>query len=234
MNTKERSSKEEIMDDFDLQGHALEEIFEDLDKVNSWLGGNKVSINGLEKLLKSTCYEQPLKIMDIGCGDGSLLKEVAIYGRKKRIDMELIGIDANQHAIEIARRKTKEFPEITYEAVDVFSDEFKKRKVDVILCILTLHHFQDNQIKALLQTFLKMVKLGVVINDLQRSKMAYHLFRLFSAIFMNNEIAKKDGLTSIRRSFKRRDLERYGEKLEVRKQEINWKWAFRFQWILFK
>ena len=234
MNLEERSSREEIMDDFNLQGPALEEIFEDLDKVNSWLGGNKVSLDGVEKLLNASCYSQPLTIMDVGCGDGSLLKEIAEFSRKRGIKVRLIGIDANQYAIEIARRKTRDFPEIEYEALDVFSEEFRQREADIILCILTLHHFKDEQVIQLLQSFLKMAKIGVVVNDLQRSKVAYRLFKLFSSVFMRNEIAKKDGLTSIRRSFRRKDLMKYRKQLKIRKQEISWKWAFRYQWILFK
>ena len=234
MNISQRSDQKEIMDDFELQGPALEEIFQDLHKVNSWLGGNSISLDGVRKLLESTCFDQPVSIMDIGCGDGSLLKEVATYGREQGITMKLLGVDANKHAIEIAKQKTKDFPEIQYEAVDVFSEEFQERKVDIILCILTLHHFKDEQIVNLLQSFIKMAQLGVVINDLERSKTAYHLFQLFSAVFMKNEIAKKDGLTSIVRSFKRKDLIRYGKLLEIRKQDLNWKWAFRFQWVLFK
>lgn len=234
MNISKRSAQQEIMDDFELQGTALKEIFVDLDKVNTWLGGNSISLDGVKKVLKSTCFAQPVTIMDIGCGDGSLLKEVAAYGREKGITLKLLGVDANQHAIEIAREKTKDFPEIEYEAVDVFSETFQERKVDIILCILTLHHFKDKQIVHLLQSFIKMAQLGVVINDLERSKIAYHLFQLFSAVFMKNEIAKKDGLTSILRGFKLNDLVRYGEHLEIRKQELNWRWAFRFQWVLYK
>lgn len=234
MTTKFRSDKREIMDDFELQGKELKKTLNDLDKVNKWLGGNKVSIEGLESVLKSTCFAQPVRIMDVGCGNGSLLKEIAEYGRKNGIQMQLSGIDANPYTIELARQNTSSYPEITFKALDIFSEDFKYQKVDIIFCTLTLHHFSDPEILQILENFTQIAEMGIVINDLHRSRVAYFLFRIFCKVFIDNEIAKKDGLTSILRGFKKEDLKAYGKNLEVRAQKINWKWAFRYQWILLK
>ena len=222
------------MDDLELQGPELKKTLKDLDKVNKWLGGNEITLEGIKKLIKDQRNEEPLKILDVGCGNGSVLKEVAQLGRQKGQKMNLLGIDANPYAVRIAEENSKNFPEIQFQVLDVFSEEFSKIKVDIILCTLTLHHFKDDEIVRLLQKFVEMSSIGIVINDLERSPVAYELFQLFCAAFINNKIAKDDGLVSIRRSFKKEDLERYGKELRVQKQEISWKWAFRYQWILYK
>ncbi|MGB7842911.1 MAG: methyltransferase domain-containing protein [Salinimicrobium sp.] len=234
INSKHRSREEEIMDDFQLQGSQLKTTLEDLDKVNKYLGGNEITLEGVEKMIKSTCFEPPLHILDVGCGNGSLLKEVANLGRKKGVEMRLKGIDANIHAIEIARENCREYPEIIFEAQDVFSKEFEKENTDIVLCTLTLHHFTDTEIKRLLKNFVRKSNIGIVINDLKRSRLAYLLFQLFCAVFIRNDIAREDGLVSIKRSFRKKDLYNYGKNLKVRKQEIRQKWAFRYQWILLK
>lgn len=234
INTGKRSDRKEIMDDLEMQGEELEKTLGDLDKVNRWLGGNRISLEGVEKLLKSCCYTRPVRIIDVGCGNGTILKEVAELGRKRGEKLELVGIDANKHAMDIARKNLAEYPEVSFKAMDVFSKEFKAQEADIILCTLTLHHFSDEEIKELMTTFTSMAGLGVVVNDLQRSRSAYYLFQAFCAAFGLSEINKKDGLTSILRSFKRSDLEKYGNHLNVSRQEINRKWAFRYQWILYK
>lgn len=234
INTVERSNREEIMDDFNMQGEELEKTLLDLDKVNKWLGGNKITHEGVEKLLKHKKFNEPVRIVDIGCGNGSILKEIAQRARKRNIKMKLLGIDANSNAVDIARKNLSAYPEVSFEAMDVFSDDFKALEADIFLCTLTLHHFHDDEIKKLLKTFIEAANIGIVINDLQRSRSAYYLFQVFCTAFGIREINRKDGLTSILRSFKRRDLEEYGRNLPVKRQEISWKWAFRFQLILYK
>lgn len=234
VSTKFRSEEREIMDDLDFKGQELESTLDDLDRVNRLLGGYKVTLQGIEKILGSACFSQPVEITDVGCGNGSMLRQVAKMGRSKGIKMKLKGVDISDHTIEIARKQSKDFPEISFERMDVTSEEFKNTKTDILLCTLTLHHFCDEEIENLLKILERSSQMGIVINDLHRSKTAYYLFKLYCAVFMRNEVAKKDGLTSILRGFKRKDLEWYGRNLKMRKQLLSWKWAFRFQWILLK
>jgi hypothetical protein len=46
-------------------------------------------------------------------------------------------------------------------------------------------------------------------------------------------MTKEDGLISVLRAFKKADLEKITEKLNA-KSTIQWKWAFRYQWIIQK
>ena len=48
--------------------------------------------------------------------------------------------------------------------------------------------------------YVELAKIGIVINDLQRSGLAYYLFKLFSLIFIKTDVAKIDGLISISNS----------------------------------
>ena len=53
VNTKYRSNKKEIMDDLDYQGPILHDSLDKLSKINQWLGGHKVTLDGIKKALKS-------------------------------------------------------------------------------------------------------------------------------------------------------------------------------------
>lgn len=232
IDTTKRTQEEEIMDDFYLKGKDLERTLADLDKVNRWLGGNQITLDGIKKLLPKQPFGV-IKIIDIGCGNGMILREIAAWGKKEQINFELIGIDANTNAIDIARRLSTDYPNISFKALNIFSDTFDALNADIFLCTLTLHHFKKKQIHQLLQKCLGNCSLGIVINDLQRSRSAYYLFQAFCFLFIHNEIAKKDGLISIRRGFKRKELEDFSKDLNT-PTEIDWKWAFRYQWILYK
>jgi hypothetical protein len=51
------------------------------------------------------------------------------------------------------------------------------------------------------------------------------------SIFISNKMIIEDGLTSVLRGFKRKDLKEMSEKINV-KPVVSWKWAFRYLWIL--
>ena len=230
ISTKNRTDKEELMDDFSIGGDLLRDTLDKLENINRWLGGNLVTLNSLKKVIKNHPKEQELKIVDIGCGHGDILRDVAKFGRKNGYTMSLLGVDANPTAIEYANELSTEFSEIIFKTEDIFSDEFKTRKFDVVLATLFLHHFKEEQLVSFLENTLKQAKIGIVVNDLHRHKLAYYLFMLLS-VFIKNKMIIEDGLTSVLRGFKRKDLEIIARKLQI-KTQISWKWAFRFQWIL--
>jgi 2-polyprenyl-3-methyl-5-hydroxy-6-metoxy-1,4-benzoquinol methylase len=230
ISTKNRTDKEELMDDFSIGGDLLRDTLDKLENINRWLGGNLMTVKALKKVLKNHPKEQELIIADIGCGHGDILRDVAKFGRKNGYKMKLIGMDANPTAIAYANELSTEFPEISFKTEDIFSEAFKNRKFDVVLATLFLHHFKEAQLVSFLGNTLKQTKIGIVVNDLHRHKLAYYLFMLLS-VFIKNNMIIEDGLTSVLRGFKRNELVHISNKLKV-KPQISWKWAFRFQWIL--
>lgn len=231
ISTKIRTNEAEIMDKFDFQGEELREVLQTIDRINTNLGGHRVTVKGIEKLLENHSKKH-LIIADLGCGSGDALRQISKWAKKKQINVQLIGIDANPNTIQIAREWSKNYKNISYRVIDVFSEDFDDFEADIITCCLTLHHFEDHLIKQLLPILLDKANLGLVINDLDRNKLAYRLFKLYCSLFVNSDIAKKDGLTSILRGFKSRDLENYARDLNF-KHQITWYWAFRYQWIIY-
>ena len=232
INTKQRTDKEELMDDFSIGGDLLRDTLDKLEKINRWLGGNKVTVNGLKALLKNHPKEQKITIVDIGCGHGDILRDVAKFGRKEGYKFTLIGLDANSAAIDYANELSMEYPELSFKTQDIFSKDFKSETFDVVIATLFLHHFKEEQLVSFLKNTIKQTKIGMVVNDLHRHTLAYYLFLLLS-IFISNKMIIEDGLTSVLRGFKRNDLQTIAKNIQS-KSIISWKWAFRFLWIIKK
>jgi len=230
VDTTFRSEETEIMDDFSLEGELFRDTLDKLETINRTLGGNIVTINGVKKLIKNQPRERVITIIDLGCGHGDILRDLAKAGRKRGYKFELIGIDANQDAIDYANELSQEYPELSFKAIDIFSTNFQQLNYDVVLCTLFAHHFKDEELKSLLKSLLDRATLGIVINDLHRNKIAYYLFKLIG-LFVKNRMVREDGLTSILRAFKRKELEHISKEINA-KATIQWKWAFRYQWIL--
>ncbi|MBS7253625.1 methyltransferase domain-containing protein [Flavobacterium branchiicola] len=234
LSTKYRTEETEIMDDFSLEGAELIDALNQIARINQLLGGNKLIVHGLKQLLIETNSNEPIIIADIGCGNGDMLRMLAQYGKKRGLNFKLIGIDANAFTINYAKSLSKEYPNVEYYCMDIFSTDFKDLKYDIALCTLTLHHFSNKQIEDILVLLHHNAATGVIVNDLHRSKLAYRLFEMICVIFNLNNMSREDGLVSILRGFKKKELESFSKKLNLQNYTINWKWAFRYQWIIKK
>jgi 2-polyprenyl-3-methyl-5-hydroxy-6-metoxy-1,4-benzoquinol methylase len=220
------------MDDFEMEGDVLKDALDKIAKINQLLGGNKLTLEGVQSILKENPDKDKITILDVGCGNGDMLRIVADYLEENDIKCELIGIDANQFAVNYAKYLSIHYPNIKYRCEDIFDKSFEKLEYDIVLCTLTLHHFKDEEIINLLQVFKANAKLGIVINDLQRSTISYRLFQALCFVFRLNDMSREDGLVSILRGFKRPELEQFSKKLHFKNYSIQWKWAFRYQWVI--
>lgn len=234
IQTKFRTEADEIMDDFELKGSELREALDKIARINQLLGGNKLTLQGVQKLIQHNNNQDKIRIVDVGCGNGDMLRTLANFASRNNLNFELIGVDANSFTIDYAKKLSIKYPTIHYQCLDIFSEAFSKLNYDIVLCTLTLHHFKNEEINYLIKLFYQQSKVGIVINDLHRSTIAYRLFQMVCFVFRLNKMSKNDGLISILRGFKKAELVAFSNKINASKQMIQWKWAYRYQWIIWK
>ena len=234
LDTTYRTDLEESMDDFSMDNAGLVTALDDIARINQLLGGNAVTLDGVKTLIKDFPKDQVITIIDFGCGSGDMLRMLSKYGKDHNLNFKLIGIDANEATIRHAEKCSTNFENISYLAEDIFLYDFSKFSIDIALITLTLHHFKNDEIIKIMKVIFNLVKKGIVVNDLQRSKLAYRLFQAIIFIFRLEKMTANDGLISILRGFKREDLEKFSKDLDLKKYSIKWKWAFRYQWIIRK
>ena len=168
-----------------------------------------------------------------GCGAGDTLVKIAGWGRRAKIDLQLTGIDANSSAVQYAMKQAGRTPNLRFKMVNILSPQFMRLPADLVTFNLFLHHFSDQEIvDFLIQCRRK--NAAIVINDLQRNKVAYHLFRAVSRIFRFSHIGRHDGKLSVKKSFVRKDWERLFAQAGIENYSIKWRWAFRWLCVVKK
>ncbi|KAA1244670.1 methyltransferase domain-containing protein [Aquimarina sp. RZ0] len=232
IDLSKRSNEEELMDDPNVTEEALNVALSDISRVNRLLGGTSITVKAVFNQIKKTPVVKKWVLIDLGCGDGEMLRYIAKHARKENISIQLIGIDTNDKCIVRARKMSVEYPEISYYTQDIFKLTKQDFNCDIIICTLTLHHFGDEGIKKVLKKSMELVSTAVIINDIHRNQMTYYLFKLFSFFFIQGYVAKNDGLVSIKRGFKREELVNFAKELQLKKYQLHWKWAFRYRWII--
>ncbi|MDP5168996.1 MAG: methyltransferase domain-containing protein [Bacteroidia bacterium] len=230
---RNRATDIEIMDDLSLGGEVLTGALDDLARVARWLGGTQIVRSGMKHILRSLDYDhtQPLRVADLGCGGGEALRDLAQWAQKAGIELQLTGIDANAAAIDYARKASHEFSQITFLQENIVEDDCRFGEYDVIMCSLVLHHFDEETHLRMIRRMKESGVKAILINDLQRSALAWSLFQVVSRIFSFSHMARYDGLLSIRKSFTRQELVDLMKNSGIQTYSLSWKWAFRYQLI---
>lgn len=234
IDTTYRTEDPELMDDFAMEGENLCDALDKIAEINRLLGGNRITLDGVQALIKNIPASKPISIIDIGCGNGDMLRVLADFADNQQLKFNLIGLDANDYTIRHAQKLSYHYPNISYLKKNVFDSDFETLEYDIALCTLTLHHFKETELLQLIDLLHQKANIGIVINDLQRSALAYRLFQLLGFVFRLKKMPREDGLTSILRGFKRKELIDYSKKTNLTKYSIRWKWAFRYQWLISK
>jgi 2-polyprenyl-3-methyl-5-hydroxy-6-metoxy-1,4-benzoquinol methylase len=224
-----RSAGIEIMDDLNCAGEVVHQTLRELEFINRTLGGNAVTIDGVQQLV-SESKETSIRVLDLGCGGGDMLK---LLHRRIRGKNTYVGIDANPHIVEYARLHNSD-PDISFETASIFSDEFKQETCDVAIATLFLHHFSDDQLVEIFTQLKKQAHVGIVINDLHRHPLAYYSIKLLTRFFSKSSMVKFDAPLSVLRGFSRKELESILERAGINKYSLKWKWAFRWQLVVYK
>jgi 2-polyprenyl-3-methyl-5-hydroxy-6-metoxy-1,4-benzoquinol methylase len=231
-----RSNEKEIMDDLSFEGADMDQALRELEFINKWLGGNTLTTSGLEEIIQtsgsSINKHAPLTIADLGCGSGDMLRQIAGWATKASVPVALTGIDANTYIINVAREKSLAYPEIDYKASNIFSEEFKRMRYDIITCTLFTHHFDDASLIRLFSQLKHQANKAILINDLHRHPLAYHSIHWLTAVFSRSPMVKNDAKLSVLRAFSKKDWQVILAKAGITNYDIRWCWAFRWKLII--
>lgn len=188
-----------------------------LEQINRWLLGYRPTLAWLKRLppaWRDRGLRQPLRIVDVGCGGGDLLRQIAGWARRRGIAVELTGIDLNPHAARAAAESTSKALNITWITGNALVYRPQK-PVDIAVSSLMAHHLEDEEIIALLRWMESTAQAGWFINDLERSERNSRMFSLADRAMRWHRFVRHDGPVSFRRAFREDDWARLLAAAEV-------------------
>ncbi len=195
---KARALTEEQMDAEDLDPATYARVLKDLAQVNTVTLARRPTLAFLNRVVARS--SSPLRILDVGFGDGDMLRRIARWAKARGQAVDLVGIDLNPRSAGTARAHTSASLPITYRTGDYadLSDE----PWDVILSSLVAHHMTQEQLVTFLRFMDSQAQRGWFINDLHRHGFAYCGYPLLARIAGWHRIVREDGTLSIARSYR--------------------------------
>lgn len=214
-----RSFQKELMDDFTLNDDRLHRAYKELHIINKILGGNAVTKKGIN-YFRSTSKNN-LEILDVGAGASDILYDI----KKNNDHISIFSVDLNRYACKYQKRERGNNEII---CADALKFPIKSNSFDLIHSSLFFHHFREDEIIILLKNFMRVVNMGIIINDLRRNIFAYIGIRIITLILSKSEFVRNDGPLSVKRAFSKKDLKNIFMSAGINNYLIKRKWAFRF------
>lgn len=195
---KHRVRDDEQMDDPSLDPKVYDEVLKGLGRVNAWTFAARPT---LDFLARGTRGSDRFSLLDVGSGEGGMLRTIARWAKKRGLAAELTGVDLNPKSEGVARAMTPREMPIAYRTGD-YRD---LGRFDFVVSSLVAHHMTDAQLRDFLRWMESNSDRGWFVNDLHRHGFAYRGFPLLTTLLGVHRIVREDGQLSIARSFRPED-----------------------------
>ncbi len=195
---EQRVRDDEQMDDPSLDPRVYDEVLKGLGRVNFWTFATRPTLHFLRR---ATRGRDRFSLLDVGSGEGGMLRAIARWASKRGLAAALTGVDLNPKSEGVARAATPPGMPIAYRT----GDYRELGRFDFVVSSLVAHHMTDGQLSGFLRWMEANADRGWFVNDLHRHRFAYSTFPLLTALLGVHRIVRQDGRLSIARSFRSGD-----------------------------
>src|SRR6184192_3403608 len=175
----------------------LERDLERIRQLNRWFGSYHLVFGFIRSWIRPG---DKLRVADLATGSGDIPRLIVDYARKISAKVEMDALDRQPATLEIARRLSADYPEISYREANVL--EWNPIEAyDITICTLALHHFSDEDAVRLLGRCRQLSKRFVLVSDLRRSFSLVAGVYLLTALIFREPMTRYDARLSARRAF---------------------------------
>lgn len=164
-------------------------------RVNRWFGGVATSQKLIERVT-SVPKQTRFSLLEVASGSGELPTIIREKFAQRGISLDVTLLDMAQSHLPGQNRR------VVGDGLDLpFCDD----AFDVTSCNLFAHHLSPHQLQQFVREGLRVSRRALLINDLVRHRI--HLALAYTGYpIMPSRIAWLDGLTSVRRSYKPKEV----------------------------
>jgi 2-polyprenyl-3-methyl-5-hydroxy-6-metoxy-1,4-benzoquinol methylase len=227
---RDRHREPELMDGPDLDPALHVQALRALARVNRVSGvagrvwGEVLQLSGTRQ---DGGKSRPLRVLDVACGGGDVVVDVALRARSEGLPVEVHGCDVSPVALEYARRQAKlRGVSVDFLARDVLTEGLPQG-YDLTCSSLFHHHLSREEAVDLLRD---MAAAGhrVLVQDLLRETAGYVLAWSGLRLLSRSEVAHVDGPRSVRAAFSFTEVQAMAREAGLVGAVISRGWPARF------
>ncbi|MCA9212517.1 MAG: methyltransferase domain-containing protein [Planctomycetales bacterium] len=228
IDLRHRCRLPELMDDPDLDSELHHAALRGLRRINV-ISRSSAAVWSHLKSASREVVGRRLRVLDVACGGGDLVVELAKRAARADLDIELHGCDISPRAVDYAHEYTQqnEISGSHFFVADAIKDPLPEN-YDVVMCSLFLHHLDEADAKRLLSHMAAACRHSVLVNDLRRTRLGYTFAVVGCRLLTRSPIVHTDGPLSVRAAWSDAEVRELAEDVGLGKARLTHHWPQRF------
>jgi SAM-dependent methyltransferase len=170
----------------------------DVTRSNALFGGRRAAVDAVADCLTPG---SAVTLLDVGTGLADIPDAIVRRANAGGVRVTTLGFDEAIDLLAAARGRLSHAVCGRANALP-----FRDRSIDVVVCSQLLHHFEDQDLEAIVRELQRVATRRVVISDLRRSHLAAAGFWLASFPLGFHPVTRHDGVVSVFRGFTATEL----------------------------
>jgi SAM-dependent methyltransferase len=179
----------------------LAQSLADIARLNALFGGRFITLAHVRRLLAGMPRDRTITVLDVGSGGADVPRALARWARRVGRRLRILALDRDRATLGFARHATASYPEIVLLQGDALALPVRPGSIDIVISALTLHHLEPAAAVRYLAQMDASARVGLVVNDLVRSRAAYAIVWLATRALTRNRMSRHDGPLSVLRSY---------------------------------
>ena len=192
----------------DAPGHSRDVIADnlgDLRRVNWLLGGVRLTLVPLRRLLGPPTQGGEQRVLDVATGGADIPRAILRWARRTTRPLRVVATDISHEFLTLAREQPGGGA-LIYAVADARRLPFGDRAFDAVTSSLALHHMLWEEARQMLAESRRCASRGVVVNDITRGWVGYAGAFIATRLGSRNPLTWHDGPLSVLRAFTRDEM----------------------------
>jgi hypothetical protein len=198
----------------------------DLARVNGLFFGRMVTMIHVKQMLSALPADRVVTVLDVGTGAADIPRRVVRWARRAGRRIRVFALDRDPATLQIATQAARDYPEITFLQGDALSLPIRPGAVDLTISAMTLHHLEPDAAVRYLAEMDGAARVGFVVNDLVRTRLAHAVVWLITRFVTRSAIARHDGPLSVLRAYTPGEVTELCEKAGLLDASVVYHWPY--------
>jgi ubiquinone/menaquinone biosynthesis C-methylase UbiE len=225
---RREASRSELMDRPDASPAEMAGNLTDIARLNL-MGATQTILRHVATFFSRIPSGQTLRVLDVGTGGADIPLALAEWARRRDHRVRIVALDVHPAVLRHAARAAAGTPEVQVVGGDALATPIRPGSIDVALCSLVLHHLPEEAVVALLRRMAELARLGFVVSDFRRERLAWAAVWLATRAVSRNRMTRHDGPLSVRRAYTPAELVRLCARADL--PDITWHRELAFRQV---